>query len=820
MAQQEWIAHYSKDGQQTESVHDHLAAIRDLCASYGETIGLAHVAGLAGWLHDAGKYSEAFQDYIRRSHDSDPSAQRGEVNHAFAGGQVLENILSNYDDPQFGYLYLRNLVENVILAHHNSNGPFDYLNPLKKEPSPLIRRIHEPVKDWNRQDIQDAFFHEFDQAEFDQYVLQAYDEILAVPETVRMGQQAFILRFIASCLVDADHLETGNFMSGVQTFVTDTSQQLTMLQQQNEQFVAKMESGDQNEKRSKINELRHQMSDLCLRAGSGKKGIYSLSVPTGGGKTYASLRFALTQAKVHAMDRIVIVIPYNTIIEQNASAIRDALNLPKDDDHTVLEYHSTVSDNPKTPEYYYARDTWDAPIVMTSQVAYLNALYGHGSKNLRHMHRLVNSILIYDEIQTMPLHALEMNNHAINWLSSMGKSTTLLCTATQPKLSKDVIPVGINTPTEIVPDIPAVEAAFKRVRLINHMETPWGVDDLTRALKDELTNVDSVLVVFNTKRSAREAFQALTLDHVDKYHLSTAMCMAHRQEVMASIQEQLENIREARQADQQPLTKMVVFSTQLIEAGVDLSFDSVFRSLAGVDSIVQAAGRCNRNHERPVGDVHVMKLDSSFEHLGSGLRDISFGAEITKQLVRNHPDADLFSASFVRDYFIKFYANDQGRKLAYPLKIKGVQVNLLDLVAKTEGQFVNEPGVEKIPAGTSLSDQPLLTCASQTVAKHFEPIDSKTTPVLVQWEKDPESEKLVIEIEDGGHTPEEVSELMRRAQRYTVQVYTDANGNPTQILDQLATHDENTGLWIAQQRAYSDDFGLGDPTGGPSFSGF
>lgn len=815
MAGREWIAHYSEDGHQTESVHDHLLAIRDLSAQYGVPIGLAHVAGLAGWLHDVGKYSDAFQDYIQRSHEGNPGVRRGEVNHAFAGGQVLADFLSGYTD--LGHLYLRDLVANVILSHHNPNGPYDYWNPLKQERSPFVRRIHDSVKDWDRQVIQNKFFTEFDRAEFSSYVEQALAELLAIPETVRMEQQAFILRFIASCLVDADHLETGNFMSGIQTQTTDTKQQLISLQRQNEQFVAQMDAADFEKNRSKINALRHQMSDLCFQAGREAKGVYSLSVPTGGGKTYASLRFALTHAKTHGMDHVIIVIPYNTIIEQNAAAIREALGLPSDDDHTVLEYHSTISDDPKSPAFYYAQDTWDAPIIMTSQVAYLNALYGHGSKNLRHMHRLVNSILIYDEIQSMPLHTLEMDNHAINWLSSMGRSTTLLCTATQPELSKNVIPVGINPPVEIVPDISTVETAFKRVQLINHIETPWRVDDLSNAIERELKTVDSVLVILNTKRSARMAYQGFDMDGVDKYHLSTAMCKAHRQRVMSRIHEHLDSIRDRRRENKPAARKTVLFATQLVEAGVDLSFESVFRSLAGLDSIVQAAGRCNRNHERPVGDVHVIRLDSSFEHLGRGLRDISFGAEITKNLLRSQPNADLLSASFVRNYFVKFLANDADRKLAYPLKIFGIQINLLDLVAKTEGRFVNSPGVEKIQRGTSINDLPLLTCASQTVAQYFEPIDSRTTPVLVQW--DDNSKELVVEIESGHHTPREASDLLRQAQDYVVQVYTDAKGNPSQILDQLAAYDEDTGLWIARERAYSDEFGLGEPTGGLGLSG-
>ncbi|ERL66332.1 CRISPR-associated helicase/endonuclease Cas3 [Schleiferilactobacillus shenzhenensis] len=805
----QFIAHGEKDDDgkiRYQSVHDHLLQTRDLCEQFGSSLNLAYVAGLAGWLHDAGKYSKAFQLYIRKSLDEDPSAKRGAVNHAFGGAHMLRQLFANSVDDNA--IYMTELVENVIMAHHNADGPYDFLSPVKGE-SPFLKRVDGDISDWNVSELEAGFFSDFSRDEYLAYVEKAVAEIAVIPADVQDAQQSFYLRFLASCLIDADHLETGNFMADISNGPIATSDKLEVLYTTNEAAVKKQareDAADQESGRGQINKLRGEMSDLSWRAGQDKQGVYSLSVPTGGGKTFASLRFALAQCQQHHLERIIIVAPYTTIIEQNAEAIREWLSLSGDDDTTVLEYHSAISDGPKSARYYYAHDTWDAPIVMTTQVAYLNALYGSGSKNLRHMHRLVNSVVVFDEIQSMPTKTVEMNNAAINWLADYGKTTVLLCTATQPALSHDVLPLGIDTPTEIVPDIPNAERAFKRVQLLTQNHQVWTVEDLISAVKEELDSSGSSLIVMNTKKAVRQSFEAFQNQYpaVKAYHLSTGMCGAHRKEVIGQIHDEL--------AEHQQL---VVFSTQLIEAGVDLSFGSVFRSLAGIDSVIQAAGRCNRNHEVNLGNVHLIKMDSSVENLSRGLADISAGAGITETLLTKYSDWDPLSAEFVQQYFRRYF-NSRKMYLDYPATISGQRLNLLSLLVSTGNGTINDTGVVTFNRHNqkSAGEQLLNYSAPQTVTKNFQVIDSKTTPVLVQWR---EGKKIAETLLSGRTDLKTMYDTLKQAQQYVVQVYADSQSLEQALRDGILEYHEASGLWIARESSYNDQFGLDLQLGSQSY---
>lgn len=805
MTRPTFIAHCTDDNR-FQSVHDHLWAVKNLCETYAEPLHLSHVAGLAGWLHDAGKYAQTFQDYINKSHDGDPNTHPGQVNHAFAGARLLGAFLNqNFDDDA---IYLSELIENVVMAHHNAGGPYDYVTPTSGE-SPFLQRQSQKIKDWTISEIKQHFFEDFSQASFEAYLDEAIHEISLIPPEQQESQENFYLRYIASCLIDADHLETGDFMVGKTTQQKSPSASLDTLCRINEEKAAvqaKQNATDTTSGQGMINRLRGEMSQYCLAAGQADQGIYSLSVPTGGGKTLAGLRFALNQCVTHHLDRIVIVSPYTTIIEQNTRAIRQRLDIDPSDRSTVLEYHSAIGDDqveqddPKNDRYYYTRDTWDAPIIMTTQVAYLNALYGRGSKNLRHMHRMINSVVIFDEIQSMPTKTVEMNNVAMNWLAHEGKSTLLLCTATQPALSHDVLPIGIDAPKEIIPDIPSVETAFKRTELVDHTAKMWELDDLMNGLKSELTRVSSVLAVMNTKKAARQAFQQfneLNLD-VKGYHLSTAMCAAHRKKVIKAIRENLKN--------QVPL---VVFSTQLIEAGVDLSFGSVFRSLAGIDSVIQAAGRCNRNHETKIGRVHLMRLDSEIENISHGLNDISAGAHITKTLLNLYPHVDPLSAKIVSQYFQRYY-QDRGAQLNYPETIDHQRLSLLSLIYGQNAEsdpLINKHGVDAYEQkhGHRVYSDLLHVSAPQSVTRLFDPINSNTIPILVQWGQGKEIVGKIL----SGQTPlEEHYRLLKQAQQYVVQVFGDQRTSENLVKNGVARFDEHTGLWIARESQYDEDFGL------------
>ncbi|MGH2569316.1 MAG: CRISPR-associated helicase Cas3', partial [Bacteroidota bacterium] len=329
------------------------------------------------------------------------------------------------------------------------------------------------------------------------------------------------------------------------------------------------------------------MSQQCFEYSSKSSGLYQLTVPTGGGKTLASLRFALHHASKHEMDRIFYVIPYTSIIDQNAEEVKKIL---EDKDakgkflgRVVLEHHSNLTPDEETRRQNLLSENWDAPIVFTTQVQFLETLFGSGTQSARRMHQLANSVIIFDEVQTIPVRCVHMFNVALRFLVHNCGSTVVLCTATQPLLDK-VEPAqrSLTIPPEyrMMQNEKELFAKLKRVKVHDRRRAGgWSEEDVTELAGQELHKMGSVLIIVNTKNSARSLYQQLSARPTDTYHLSTNMCPAHRLGVLNAVKQRLSN--------KQPV---VCVSTQLIEAGVDIDFGSVIRYLAGLDSITQAAG--------------------------------------------------------------------------------------------------------------------------------------------------------------------------------------------------------------------------------------
>lgn len=802
-----FVAHKSLDDGvpvRWQSVKEHLVEVRNLAFEFGQDIGIPHVAGLAGWLHDAGKYSRQFQNYIVNG-----EGKRGSVNHAFAGALILNKMFSR-DTPISEALF--ELVANSIMAHHNPKGPYDFCGPVGAGGTEFMKRVKciDEVPE-----VRQRFFEEFDQLAFCDYCDKALEELERIGPSKLFAQQSFYQRFISSCLVDADHLKTADFMSGLDSDDLPDSISLDELFQRNEQAVTRqrqINASIEDDALSSLNRKRDEMSMASLVKADGLDSLLKLSVPTGGGKTLASLRFGLRRCVRQSLNRIIYIVPFTTVIEQNAASVRKRLALPADDYNNVLEYHSSVtvvakkqSDEPIDARYYYARDTWDAPIIFTTQVAYLNALFGSGSKNLRHMHRLAKSVLIFDEIQSMPFKCIGMSNVAINWLTTSGHATGVLCTATQPALDVKTLTVPLNPSEEIVSNVRETERAFKRVCVENHLNETWSLTELTNRCKVSLQTVNSVLVVLNTKAAVKKAFLQFDQSGVRKFHLSTSMCAAHRQQKFTEISRA---VTEARHGG----PKVIVFSTKLIEAGVDLSFETVFRSAAGLDSIIQAAGRCNRNHELPMGIVYTFSLPGEIEKL-KHLPDIKLGAYVTRQTVKLYPNDDVLSCTVICAYFKSLFTN-LAQQLNYPVTKAvdklGEAKSLLELIAATTNEGVpNRHGLDQYQSSGIMQ---VLTAAPQSVVSCFRPIDTDTIPVLVQWNGDAKCAQLITEIEENIGTFSDVSDLLKRAQAYTVQVYGDYATVKRNLGSAIVDCIDTMGLLIARETIYNDDFGL-DLTG-------
>ncbi len=393
----------------------------------------------------------------------------------------------------------------------------------------------------------------------------------------------------------------------------------------------------EEEAQSPINRLRREMSNRCEQYAENPSGIYSLSIPTGGGKTLASLRYALRHALEYGKKRIVYVVPYTTIIEQNAEEVRKILS----DEENVLEHHSNVIDDADDDDenqdgtmslqqkWKLARDNWDAPIIFTTMVQFLNAFYAKGGRNIRRLHNLSESVIIFDEVQKVPVRCVSLFNHALNFLHDFGQSSLILCTATQPALDFVEHKLEIKSNAEIIERLDDVIEAFKRVEIVDRAtQEVFDTEKLADFVIDKLDEVQSVLVVLNTKTVVKKLYRRLESCGVPFYHLSTSMCPAHRKHILEEVKRHLDKEE-----------KVVCVSTQLIEAGVDISFDCVVRSLAGLDSIAQAAGRCNRHGRSVIRQVYV--IDHAEESL-THLPEIKKGKEISRKIfidLRKNPNS-------------------------------------------------------------------------------------------------------------------------------------------------------------------------------------
>ncbi|MGH7616113.1 MAG: CRISPR-associated helicase Cas3', partial [Gemmatimonadaceae bacterium] len=411
--------------------------------------------------------------------------------------------------------------------------------------------------------------------------------------------------------------------------------------------------------------------------------MYSLTVPTGGGKTLTSLRFALKHAQTHGMARIVYCIPFTSIIEQNAADVRAILETAGSFGTVVLEHHSNLEPEHDTWRSRLLSETWDAPIVFTTNVQFLESLFGAGTRGVRRMHQLANVVIVFDEIQTLPVSCVHLFNNAVNFLVEQCGATALLCTATQPLLGNVPAEQGalkISETNELLTEVDAYFVKLRRVQVMDQRRPGgWTNEQIVALAVSEIGEAQSCLVVVNTKESARALRSAWgEREDVSAYHLSTHMCPAHRAEVLSKVRRDLDTAGR----------RVVCFSTQLIEAGVNIDFGSVIRFVAGLDSIGQAAGRCNRHKRRETGRVHV--VNSADENL-TNLRDIRIGRDVSDRILddfRSAPDrfdGDLIGPAAMKEYYRHyFYARESEMSFNVPAAEIGHDDTVLRMLSRND----------------------------------------------------------------------------------------------------------------------------------------
>lgn len=604
-----------------EPLKDHLDDVAGLTSRFASGFAAGGFGELAGRWHDLGKYSRAFQDYLRVQNGLDPhfGEMHGGVDHSTAGAQHAFAKLGP----------IGRILAYVIAGHHAG------LADARPGDSSLAGRLTKVVEP-------------YDDAPSDVLAPPAgFDPAAALGAAVELTPESpsfqigTFIRMLFSCLVDGDFLATEAFLDPRRQHERDRPRM--SLADMRQRLSVHLNAFVDPTRTDEVYRCRQEVLAACRSAASGAPGLFTLTVPTGGGKTLASLAFALDHAIGNGLDRVIYAIPFTSIVEQTANVFRDVFG--DLDPDAVLEHHSNL--DPDDPEGHNTRsrlaaENWDAPLVVTTNIQLLESLFANRTSKCRKLHRLAGSVVILDEAQTIPVEVLGPCLAILRELARNYRCTIVLCTATQPALLRreSFFPIGLE-PTNVREIVPPTLDQHERMRRVDVAHVGTLPDD---ELVDRLADIDQVLCIVNTKPHAAAVFAGLRdrlPDDNGTFHLSTRLCGQHRHETLTTVRERLNPAN--------PLPCRVV-STQLIEAGVDVDFSVVYRSLAGIDSLAQAAGRCNREGRLDRGRVFV--FEPSEQNLIGYLRSTVATA---RELVGLPEHADLLAPATVRRYFELLY---------------------------------------------------------------------------------------------------------------------------------------------------------------------
>ena len=631
----EYWAH-KREGRQIvwQTLREHLRGAARRAAECLRPVGLENAAYLAALLHDAGKAAPAFQKYLAAG---DHSA-RGQVIHSFQGCRYLMEQFHEETDPVRTGVMASELLAFAIGAHH---GLFDCVDPARR--IGLKYRAEKQGISYE-ESVQGLFSQGISKQEIERLFSSAVGEIDPILEQLEREyvddhEYFFVVgllaRLLLSAVIEGDRYDTAAFMEG--NTPPNLPEDMTPVWAARLAYLEEKLHGKPHD--GEIDSARQKISETCGAFAEKASGIYRLNVPTGGGKTLSSLRYALAHAKQFGKKRLIFTSPLLSILEQNAKEIRKFVG----DDRLILEHHSNVvqtdTSQDALDECELLVQSWNAPIILTTLVQLLNTLFDGKTTSIRRFQALCDSVIVIDEVQTVPTKLLSLFNLAIQFLSEQCRATVVLCSATQPCVERAEHPLR-RVPEEIVPYDEALWAAFRRTEL--QLAGSRRLDELPEMICTLMETTDSLLAVCNKKSEAAYLLEHTRSAEYRSFHLSAAMCMQHRRDVLDEVQAALGRKE-----------KVLCIATQVMEAGVDISFGAVLRLAAGMDSIMQAAGRCNRDREsetpRPVYVVNCTD-----ENLGM-LRDIRRGKDATLALTEAFSasserfDGSLFSAAAIRD---------------------------------------------------------------------------------------------------------------------------------------------------------------------------
>lgn len=798
-------AHISNDGlNREESVAEHTQKTTFLCKEKGRRCGISHMTALCGILHDIGKNKEVFNAYLHAD-ERTRRKQKGSIAHASTGAKYIYDL--RHGDSGNGKV-VAELIAYAVAAHH---GLFDCVDI---EGLDVFSKKVDVVEDYEEAcaNAERQYLREY---EIDGIYAEAVEEFNAAwnkckdimarlktllssehgsnEKEMRYNCKFFLLacfqRLLLSVLIDSDWEATSDFMENVDTLSKGGgAAEEDVFGKAKDHFEAymrkkRLDNADSGltDKERMILKAREELQKECVRFAGHPAGIYCLPIPTGGGKTLSSLAYGLEFCRLHPeTERIIYVSPYISITEQNAQVFREAIG----NDRWILEHHSSVVRNEETEDEDYRTHglgrydiNWQEPFICTTFVQFMNTLFSDKSESIRRMHRLVNAVVIIDEVQAMPLKCVHTFNYMINFLNVVCNTNVVLCTATQPTFGEAGCPLCYSQPKYMINNVTERFHEFERVKIsVPRPDEKYTLESLGEEIAERTAKHKSILVVLNTKSAVRKLYDLLKAMGVNAEYLTTNLCAEHRKDKLQAIRETLDR------KDQ----NIVVISTNLIEAGVDISFECVYRSMTGLDSLAQTAGRCNRNGEMDSGKIYLIMLEG--ENSGN-MEELQQKIRVTERVIREYKNDEgidsLLMPRWMDEYYKEIYIASS-EKMNFP--IEKLDRNILELLSWR---------------GDIKGKKNIMNQAYKTAGHAYRVIDDCSFGVIVPYKKGEE----IIEAIQRAVKEGEIRSCIRQAQRYTVNV----RGSQLKRFEGLLqpVSDQLPDLYmVAAPGAYSDEYGI------------
>lgn len=700
------ISHVRISDMSTQTNEEHQLGVAKRAHDFAESFNMGEWGRVLGLLHDKGKEKKAFQQHIIKESGLNPTIKvEGDYRHAYVGALIAKKLF-----PQQHLL-----IDNPLMGHHRGLYDDGDMKEVMKKEIP------------------------------DDVCVEKIDAHLNIPQLEKRHDIHHLQRMLYSCLVDADYLDTEAFMQPEQSKQRGKYDSLATLEDKLEAYLSRLKQGAPD---TEVNRIRNEVQQCCIKESDSEPGFYSLTVPTGGGKTLSSVLWAIKHAIRNNLNRIIIAIPYTSIITQTASVLRNIFG-----EENVLEHHSNVdgsklSDKELASRLNLAAENWDYPIIVTTNVQFFESLFSNKPSDCRKLHNIANSVLIFDEVQTLPMEFLKPILDTLDTLKRVFGASLLFTTASQPVLSGEITGTnqfvsfwGLSEIREIVPKEANLHKRLRRVEICfdekrkNHDE-----------IAEQIAKYQRVLCIVNTRNDAKEIFTRLPKEGIC-LHLSRMMCPDHVRENIAKVKSALHNPDN---------TIIRVVATQLIEAGVDIDFPVVFRQEAGLDSVLQAAGRCNREGKLDKGQTFVFGLQKPLPP--------GFMTQTNNARINIGKDHDWFSPEAMESYFMQLHSRVDNFDKA----------NIKDLLYKSEMQF-------------------------ETAASQFQLIDDNTTSVIVNWKNSMELQERLIK-EGPSYS------LIKALAQFSVNV---RNGDVRKLTEAGAIEEVFEGIYAIRDKSfYNSEVGL------------